>query len=101
MVYITAGKAERSHFRPDASGRKEGECLYGGQQVRTRNKDLNDENKERRILNFIDDVRRLQIPKIEQIEKELGRSSAVAWAGFVLGIVGVAIGGFVLWSLYA
>lgn len=61
---------------------------------------MNDENDKRRILNFIDDIRRLQIPKIESIEKELGRSSAVAWAGFVLGTAGVAIGGFVLWSLY-
>ena len=61
---------------------------------------MNDEHDKRRILNFIDDIRRLQLPKIEIIEKELGRSSAVAWAGFVRGTTGVAIGGCVLWSLY-
>ena len=47
---------------------------------------MNDENDKRRILNFIDDIRRLQIPKIEQIEKELGRSSAVDGRDSSLGL---------------
>ena len=61
---------------------------------------MNDDHDKRRILNLIEDIRRLQIPKIERMEKTLDNSKAVAWTGVVLGTAGVAIGGFILWTLY-
>ena len=54
----------------------------------------------RRIINFVDDIRRLQIPKIERIEKVVMRTKTAAYPGLGLGIVGVALGGFVVWTLW-
>ena len=54
----------------------------------------------RRILNFVDDIRRLQIPKIERIEMVVMRTKTAAYTGLGLGIVVVALGGFVVWTLW-
>ena len=54
----------------------------------------------RRIINFVEDIRKLQVPKIERIEKVVRRTKTAAYTGLGLGIVGVALGGFVVWTLW-
>ena len=54
----------------------------------------------RRIINFVEDIRKLQVPKIERIEKVVMRTKTAAYRGLGLGIVGVALGGFVVWTLW-
>ena len=54
----------------------------------------------RRILNFVEDIRKLQIPKIERIEKVMMTTKRAAYTGLGLGVVAVAMGGFVIWTLW-
>ena len=46
----------------------------------------------RRVLNLVEDIRRLQIPKIERIEKVMMRTKTLAWTGVGLGAAALALG---------
>ena len=58
------------------------------------------EEETRRILNFIDDVRRLHIPRIQNMEKSLMRTRRATYAGLGMGALGIALGAFAMYIIY-
>ena len=58
-----------------------------------------DENNQR-YKNFVDDIRRLEIPKIRRLENELMKTKRVAIVGVTLGASALALGGFIWWKVY-
>jgi|TARA_R100000808_G_C2094937_1_gene113939 hypothetical protein len=54
----------------------------------------------RRVLNLVEDIRRLQIPKIERIEKVMMRTKTLAWTGVGLGAAALGLGAYITWYLH-
>ncbi len=58
------------------------------------------DNDPIRTRNIIEDIKRIQVPKIGRLEDKVKNSKTVAWTGVTLGVVGIGLGAFCIWALY-
>tara|TARA_B100000949_G_C14068407_1_gene360783 strand:- start:8 stop:235 length:228 start_codon:yes stop_codon:yes gene_type:complete len=60
---------------------------------------LNDGDNQR-YKNLVDDIRRIELPKIRQLENALMKTKRVAIIGVTLGASALVLGGVIWWKLY-
>ena len=60
--------------------------------------DLN-EQEQRRLINRVEDISRT-IFKYRRVERHLMTTKRAAYTGLGLGVVAVAMGGFMIWTLW-
>tara|TARA_R100000656_G_scaffold124802_2_gene103898 strand:+ start:856 stop:1080 length:225 start_codon:yes stop_codon:yes gene_type:complete len=59
---------------------------------------LNEDSQ--RYKNLVDDIRRLEIPRIRRLENALMKTKRVAIIGVTLGASALVLGGVIWWKLY-
>ena len=59
---------------------------------------MNENNQK--YKNYVDDIRRLEIPKIRRLERAFMTAKTIAITGATLGASALVLGGFIWWKLH-
>ena len=59
---------------------------------------MNEDNQK--YKNYVDDIRRIDIPKIRRLERAFMTAKTIAITGATLGASALVLGGFIWWKLY-